>query len=76
MMEARENVKARNVEKGKPRNVVPPEEKGLLDSRKHMTYEMKLPGMKRPLKPVPVFKQQPGENKRSFYHLWTKQYKG
>merc|ERR1719400_1330584 len=61
MMEARENVKAGNLEKEKPRNAVPPEEKGLLDSRKHMTYEMKLPGMKRPLKPVPVFKQQQGE---------------
>ena len=44
MMEARENVKAGNLEKEKPRNAVPPEEKGLLDSRKHMTYEMKLPG--------------------------------
>ena len=44
MMEARENVKAGNLDKGKPRNVVTPEEKGLLDSRKHMTYEMKLPG--------------------------------
>merc|ERR1719510_2340485 len=76
MMEARENVKAGNLEKEKPRNAVPPEEKGLLDSRKHMTYEMKLPGMKRPLKPVPVFKQQPGENKRSFYHRMDKTIQG
>merc|ERR1719187_2257452 len=68
MMEARENVKAGNLEKEKPRNAVPPEEKGLLDSRKHMTYEIKLPGMNRPLKPVPVFKQQPGENKRAFFY--------
>merc|ERR1711874_880273 len=77
MMEARENVKAGQLEKEtKPRNDVPPEEKGLLDSRKHMTYEMKLPGMKRPLKPVPVFKQQPGENKRSFYHRMDKTIQG
>merc|ERR1719510_2051589 len=76
MMEARENAKAGNLEKEKPRNAVPPEEQGLLDSRKHMTYEMKLPGMKRPLKPVPVFKQQPGENKRSFYHRMDKTIQG
>jgi len=76
MMEARENVKAGNLEKEKPRHVLPPEERGLLDSRKHMTYEMKLPGMKRPLKPVPVFKQQPGENKRSFYHRMDKTIQG
>merc|ERR1719435_872354 len=45
-----------------------PEHKGLLDSTKHQTYDPKLPGMNKPLKPIPVFKQNPGEHKRAFYY--------
>merc|ERR1719268_521990 len=42
-----------------------PDMKGLLDSTKHTTFEgPKLPGMNKPLKPIPVFKQNPGEHKR------------
>ena len=29
---------------------------------------MTLPGMTKPLKPIPVFKQMPGERKKQFYH--------
>merc|ERR1712080_660027 len=50
---------------------VPEEEKGL-DSRKYMSVEPKLPGMNRPLKPVPVFKQNLGENKRAFFYRMDK----
>ena len=28
---------------------------------------MTLPGMTKPLKPIPVFKQMPGEKKKSFF---------
>ena len=28
---------------------------------------MTLPGMKKPLKPIPVFKQMPGEKKKQFF---------
>lgn len=45
-----------------------PDHKDLLDSTKHKTFDPKLPGMKRPLKPIPVFKQNPGEHKRAFYY--------
>merc|ERR1719242_2888613 len=78
MMKAQEDIKTRNYEnlEKKPKSAVAPENKNLLDSRKHMTYEMKLPGMKRPLKPVPVFKQQPGENKRTFFHRMDKTIQG
>ncbi len=31
-----------------------------------LRYETKLPGMKRPLRPVPVFKQRPGESEKRF----------
>jgi len=30
--------------------------------------EMRLPGMVRPLKPIPVFKQEPGETQRRFFN--------
>merc|ERR1712150_289754 len=30
-------------------------------------YEMNLPGMNKPLKPIPVFKQMPGEGKKQFF---------
>jgi len=39
----------------------------LLDSTKHMGFEMTLPGMKKPLKPIPVFQQMPGEKKKQFF---------
>lgn len=40
----------------------------LLDSAQHMGYEMTLPGMKRPLKPIPHFKQNPGESEKQFFN--------
>jgi len=39
----------------------------LLDSTRSMGVEPKLKGMTKPLKPVPVFKQVPGETKKAFY---------
>merc|ERR1712098_798223 len=42
------------------------------DSSKFKTFDPKLPGMKRPLKPIPVFKQNPGEHKRAFYYRMDK----
>ena len=30
-------------------------------------FEMTLPGMKKPLKPIPVFQQMPGEKKKQFF---------
>ena len=39
----------------------------LIDSTRYMGYEMKLPGMTKPLKPIPVFKQMPGESKKKFF---------
>ena len=32
------------------------------------SMEMRLPGMVRPLKPIPVFKQEPGETQRRFFN--------
>jgi len=40
----------------------------LLDSTKHMKKEPWMPGMSKPLRPVPVFKQEEGEHKRAFYY--------
>jgi len=46
-----------------------PDHKGLLDSSKHKPIvEHKQKGMNKPLKPVPVFKQKPGEHKRAFFY--------
>eukprot|EP00088_Acartia_fossae_P056934 TRINITY_DN6637_c0_g1_i11.p1 TRINITY_DN6637_c0_g1~~TRINITY_DN6637_c0_g1_i11.p1 ORF type:complete len:319 (-),score=82.77 TRINITY_DN6637_c0_g1_i11:129-1043(-) len=42
--------------------------KGLLDSSKYITKQERLPGMTRPLRPVPVFRQKQGESKKSFYY--------
>merc|ERR1712098_1007725 len=42
------------------------------DSSKFKTFDPKLPGMKRPLKPIPVFKQNPWEHKRAFYYRMDK----
>ena len=51
-----------------PKNVKEKKVKNnLLDSTKHMGYEMRLPGMKKPLKPIPIFKQDPGERPKQFY---------
>jgi len=46
--------------------------KKLLDSTLTMGTETKLAGMKKPLKPVPVFKQNPGESKKAFYKRMDK----
>lgn len=43
------------------------EDPNLLDSTKHMGYETTLPGMTKPLKPIPLFKQMPGERKKQFF---------
>ena len=40
----------------------------LLDSSRHMGSEIRLKGMKRPLKPIPVFRQNPGESQRRFFN--------
>merc|ERR1719350_152729 len=46
-----------------------PEEKALLDSTKHLNYDgPNQKGMTKPLKPIPVFKQNEGEHKRAFYY--------
>ena len=45
----------------------------LLDSSKHMGYEMKLPGMSKPLKPIPIFQQKPGEKERQFFRRVNQQ---
>lgn len=44
------------------------EGKQLLDSSKFMDTEMRLPGMTKPLKPIPLFKQEEGESKRKFFN--------
>jgi len=41
--------------------------KKLLDSTLTMGTETKLPGMTKPLKPIPVFKQAAGETKKAFF---------
>ena len=55
----------RNAKKKPPKK--PKRSDGLLDSSKHMGSEMRLPGMKKNLKPIPVFKQNPGEKERQFF---------
>lgn len=57
----REDAKKPNLPKPK----VP--KSNLLDSTKHMGLEMKLPGMKKDLKPIPIFQQQEGEKERQFF---------
>merc|ERR1719228_1519260 len=77
MMAARDQVKAtgtyepfpsrKNVKD--PSTKKTPEEKTLLDSSRHKTFEGPLQkGMTKPLKPIPVFKQGQGEHKRAFYY--------
>ncbi len=60
--ETKQRAKQKNVKKVKSDS-----DKDLLDSSKHMGYEMRLPGMKKSLRPVPVFKQEPGEKERQFF---------
>merc|ERR1719266_1539289 len=67
MMAAREQMK----NDGPPvkRNRKKAEEKALLDSTKHLNYDVpNQKGMTKPLKPIPVFKQGEGEHKRAFYY--------
>ena len=45
----------------------------LLDSSKHMGYEMRLPGMKKDLRSIPVFQQQEGEKQRQFFRRMNQQ---
>eukprot|EP00092_Neocalanus_flemingeri_P041802 GFUD01045530.1.p1 GENE.GFUD01045530.1~~GFUD01045530.1.p1 ORF type:complete len:296 (-),score=105.52 GFUD01045530.1:5-892(-) len=46
-----------------------PDHKGLLDSTKFLSQEgPKQKGMNKPLKPIPVFKQNPGEHNRAFFY--------
>ena len=69
MMKAREDVKLGNSGPVRQRKVKDPDTKHLLDSSKyHTPVEIKQKGMNKPLKPVPVFKQNPGEHKRAFYY--------
>merc|ERR1719264_610205 len=44
----------------------------LLDSAKSAIVENRLPGMKRPLKPIPVFRQNPGESQKRFFNRMEK----
>jgi len=55
----------------KPKPKVPKSK--LLDSTKLMGYEMKLPGMKKDLKPIPIFQQQEGEKQRQFFRRMNQQ---
>ena len=69
MMKAREDVKTGNSGPVRQRKVKDPDTKHLLDSSKyHSPVEIKQKGMNKPLKPVPVFKQNPNEHKRAFYY--------
>lgn len=64
-------------EKAKQDSKVPKPKKmpkdNLLDSSKHMGSEMRLPGMKKPLKAIPIFQQQPGEKQRQFFRRMNQQ---
>ena len=62
----KEERKARRAATGEEEKRRRREEKDLLDSTRHMGYETRLPGMKRPLRPVPVFKQEPAESEKRF----------
>jgi len=76
MMKAKERLnpksgKLPNHKKNKPKPEIYRGKK-LLDSTLTMGTEMKLKGMTRPLKPVPVFKQMPGEAKKQFFRRMDK----
>merc|ERR1712217_762678 len=69
MGKVRSDVKSGSFTGERQRKVKDPDSKELLDSTKFMTpLEPKQKGMNKPLKPVPVFKQNPGEHKRAFYY--------
>ena len=69
LMKVRSDVKSGSFTGERQRKVKDPDSKELLDSTKFMTpLEPKQKGMNKPLKPVPVFKQNPGEHKRAFYY--------
>jgi len=60
----REDAKNQGNQKKEPKG---PPKSDLLDSTKHMGFEMRLPGMKKDLRPIPAFKQNPGEKERHFF---------
>merc|ERR1712112_592777 len=69
MGKVREDVKSGNFKDNRQRKAKDPDSKHLLDSSKyHTPLEPRQKGMNKPLKPVPVFKQKPGEHKRAFYY--------
>jgi len=72
LMQAKEEVKSGTYNPNPRKKEKPPknpDHKGLLDSTKHTTFEgPKQKGMNKPLKPIPVFKQNPGEHKRAFFY--------
>ena len=69
MMRLKEDVKNRKKIRKEPKT----SNDDLIDSRKHMGMEMKLPGMKKDLKPIPVFQQNPGEKNRQFFRRVNQQ---
>ena len=65
LMKVRSDVKSGSFTGERQRKVKDPDSKELLDSTKFMTpLEPKQKRMNKPLKPVPVFKQNPGEQNR------------
>merc|ERR1719220_2045964 len=67
-MKVREDVKRGNLQQRDQRKRKA-KDSDLLDSSKYFTAsEPKQKGMNKPMKPVPVFKQNPGEHKRAFYY--------
>ena len=67
LMKVREDVKSGNLKQRERRRKQ--KDSDLLDSSKyHTTVEPKQKGMNKPLKPIPVFRQKPGEHKRAFYY--------
>merc|ERR1719282_1619995 len=68
MMKARDDVKQGNIFQ-RQRKFKDSDTKDLLDSSKFNALQEPLQkGMDKPLKPVPIFKQKPGEHKRAFYY--------
>merc|ERR1719300_851948 len=68
MMKARDDVKQGNIFQ-RQRKFKDSDNKDLLDSSKFNSPQEPLQkGMEKPLKPVPIFKQKPGEHKRAFYY--------
>ena len=70
MIKLKEDVKNRKKIRKEPKSA---NNDDLLDSRKHMGMEMKLPGMKKDLKPIPVFQQNAGEKNRQFFRRVNQQ---